>query len=209
MNQDNFELLTNRLVKELPGRSAHARMSTFRKYIDPPEDSGVLSAVCILLNQFDDSLNVTLIQRTSSNVNDRHSGQISFPGGKMDPGDATYVDCALREANEEINLVKDEVQLIGQLTPLYISVSNFIVHPVVFGMEKQQVFVPQPSEVDEIFDVSLDFLDKNLDTIDMTVSGGIKLKNVPYFKFNQKVIWGATAMILNELIHISKEINLI
>ena len=86
-----------------------------------------------------------------------HAGQVSFPGGRVDPGDAHAVDTALREAEEEIGLARRQVEVLGEL-PVYATVTNFQVTPVVALVEPPSVLTLDACEVAEAFEVPLEFL---------------------------------------------------
>jgi 8-oxo-dGTP pyrophosphatase MutT (NUDIX family) len=96
-----------------------------------------------------------LTQRTSHLAN--HSGQIAFPGGKVDAGDADVVDAALREAEEEVGLTRDFVQVLGTL-PIYTTGTAFIITPVVAWVQPGFTLVPNEGEVADVFEVPLSFL---------------------------------------------------
>ena len=148
-----------KLAAPLPGRAAHLRMSPSlrRLYKSAPDDAAV-AAVLALLYYKDFELHLVLIERQSNNnPNDSHQGQISFPGGKLEEDDASLYDCALREAHEEIGLNVESVQLLGKLTPLYIPVSNFLVHPFVTFAESEPKFKPQASEVKKVLEIPFRF----------------------------------------------------
>ncbi len=134
---------------------------------------------------------------------DSHSGQIGFPGGKFEPGDSSLIQTALREAHEEIGLPPDHVEIIGPLTPLYIPVSNFLVHPYLAKAIPPERYVLQLSEVTEVYEVPLQhFLQPaHCKRVDLPVGGGIVLEDVPCFEIQGQILWGATAMILCELLH--------
>ena len=131
---------------------------------------------------------------------DIHSGQISFPGGRYEESDNTLEYCALRETEEEVGVSIDEVTVIGQLSELYIPVSNFQVYPFVGYVKSTPIFVPQPSEVQHVIEVPIEMLKdvSNQKTIDYRVRKNIILKNTPYFDFYGNMVWGATAMMLSE-----------
>ena len=186
---------------KLPGPEVQFKMAPPGRPDGYPSDNSYKeSAVAILLNIRNNEVFFPLIQRTSGNQNDKHKGQISLPGGKFDAEDKTLLNCALRELEEEIGVKREEVNLVGNLTDLYIPVSSFKVQPYVVFSENNFNFVPQPREVEYILEVSLkDLLDNNnLKTGKIDLDSGMELHNVPYFNLNDHVIWGATAMILNE-----------
>jgi 8-oxo-dGTP pyrophosphatase MutT (NUDIX family) len=138
---------------------------------------------------------------------DKHAGQISFPGGKKESPGEPYEECALRETAEEIGIGRTEVFTLGRLSPVYIPVSNNYVIPVVGSHVDVPKFKMNPLEVQHVITVPLSTI-TNKNTIkrkDMVVRSNIRLKNVPYFNIEPYTIWGATAMILSEFIHIIKE----
>jgi len=131
---------------------------------------------------------------------DIHSGQISFPGGRYEESDKTLEYCALRELEEEVGIPTDEVTVIGQLSELFIPVSNFQVYPFVGYLNETPTFIPQPTEVQHVIEVPIEMLKNasNQKTIDFRVRKNIILKNTPYFDFYENMVWGATAMMLSE-----------
>lgn len=128
-----------------------------------------------------------------------HSGQISLPGGKSEPGDKDRAATALREAQEEIGIEPSNVHLLGSLTDLYIPPSNFLVTPILGYQNTAPSFKADPSEVAEIIEIPLAELlnEANVCLRKMKLSVGISLK-VPAFCIDGHIIWGATAMILSE-----------
>ena len=170
----------------------------------PPADVKI-AAVLLLLFPQQDNWHLTLIQRTV-NQQDRHSGQISFPGGRYEDTDGTLANAALREAHEELGLPPERVRLVGRLTELYIPVSNFVVHPFVGLIQDggAPAFTPQPGEVATILTPPLNLFltDDTRKMTDMTIAEGITLRNVPYFEVESRVLWGATAMMLNEFLEV-------
>lgn len=127
-----------------------------------------------------------------------HAGQIAFPGGRREPGE-TYVETALREAEEEVALKRESVSIAGLLTPLYIPPSNFCVHPVVGVTYERPALYPADGEVDAILHVPLHlFLDPG-SRIDISRRVRDVEITAPCFAFPPYEIWGATAMILSEL----------
>jgi 8-oxo-dGTP pyrophosphatase MutT (NUDIX family) len=134
-----------------------------------------------------------------------HSGQISFPGGKREPSDVDNIHTALREANEETGVDAESISIIGSLTPLFIPVSNMLVTPIVGWTEVKPVFHQHPGEV--VFLINADLkklLDPSIVKIKPFQIHGETIE-VKYFDYEGNVIWGATAMILHELLTIIKD----
>jgi len=130
-----------------------------------------------------------------------HSGQISFPGGARETGDRDIVETALREAEEEIGIDRESVNIVGSMTDLFIPPSNFLVTPVAGYSHTRPDFRADPKEVSQLLEFSIDhFLDKNArQEKDITIFPEVKIK-VPCYFAKGHVIWGATAMILSEVI---------
>lgn len=132
-----------------------------------------------------------------------HSGQIAFPGGKMEESDADLSVTALRETEEEIGVDAKKIQLLGKLSDLYIPPSNFMVSPFVgYTLEKPE-FNPDPEEVVRIINCPVGtILDKSIrKTGTIQGSGGYRLK-APYFDIESEMVWGATAMMLGEFTYL-------
>lgn len=193
--------LENRLHEPLPGQSAHYKMAATKGRLasEAPPHASHAAVLIPLLNG--ENAQTVFIQR-KKHEKDKHSGQISFPGGKLEASDISLEACALREAHEEIGLEPSRVTVMGRLTPLYIPVSNFLVTPVLAYTHEDSNLVPQPSEVDDVIRVDLSYLLQSqlVDKTNIKTHHGITLKNVPYFRIHSKVVWGATAMILSEFL---------
>lgn len=130
----------------------------------------------------------------------RHGGQISFPGGRIEPNE-TAEQAALRELFEETGVGPEKVDVLGTLTPLYIPNSNSGVTPIVSVITEPMQYVPSEAEVEEIFtvDLAMFMLQANLGSITKEYSGTQVIW--PVWNVHAHVpLWGATAMILNELI---------
>lgn len=200
---DLINKISKQLDHPLPGQEAQYRMATaFRYKREPAPPTATDAGVLALFYPKEEQWHIVLIERASRHPQDRHRGQISFPGGRYEPSDPSLEFTALREAEEEVGVDRSTVKVLGKLTNLYIPVSNFLVHPYVGFTETPPSFEPQPSEVAAILEVPFDhFLtEQNIRKMDMTVQGNLRLKDVPYFDIGGKVLWGATAMMISELL---------
>jgi len=207
---DTFiEQLREKLAGSLPGQEAQFKMAFKRRAEElrlnpaPPPDAKVAS-VLNLLHYHEGAWRTLLIQR-SSNPRDRHSGQVSFPGGRYEESDLNLTNVALRETHEEVGVSPLQVEVLGRLTELYIPVSNFVVHPFVGVLLGPPDFRPQPGEVEMILTPPLTIFSQpeNRKMADLTVGQGITLKDVPYFDVEGRMVWGATAMILSEFLELA------
>lgn len=187
----------------LPGISAHQEMIVGNRPLRLSDVNDIESyreaAVAIICFPFDSEIHVILTERTKYEGN--HSGQISFPGGKMELSDQDLEAAARREAFEEIAWQLDSTNLIGELTQLVIPISKYVVTPFLYFTNSIQTFKPDPREVESVFHFPVNLLKdehiKKKKTIDLGM--GMKLKDAPYFEINNQVVWGATAIILSEL----------
>lgn len=208
--------LRHSLAQPLPGMAAQFRMimpkrlEELKTTLDfKAPDHAKVACVLNLLHFSEGQWRTVLIQR-SANPLDRHSGQISFPGGRYEERDGGLSDVALREAEEEIGVSPADVQILGRLTELYIPVSNFLVHPFVGVLNASPYFKPQPGEVEAIMTPPLSVFQApdSRKIKDLVHSSGALLKDVPYFEVENKVVWGATAMILSEFLEIWDNVSL-
>ena len=168
----------------------------FARYVHPPERTVVPAAVLVPLINRPDGLTVVLTQRTA-HLND-HAGQISFPGGRVDDGDADRIHTALREAEEETGLSREMVDVVGSL-PDYDIPTGFRVTPIVGWVEPPVEFDPDPFEVAEVFEVPLrHFLDPaNHQRRSDEING--RRRNYYAMPYEDRLIWGATAGMLFSL----------
>ena len=202
MFADFFELLKAELKKDLPGEKAQIKMAPGVRSHFKTSAKSRKAGVLILIYQKDQNLYVSFIQRTE--YNGPHSGQISFPGGKSEKDDKNIVETALRESNKEIGIKADLVKIYGQLTPLHIPISNFIVYPVIGIYEGIPEFVIDPAEVKNVIEVKLiDLIDPKYCTTKEFNYGDLSFM-APIYNPNDITIWGATAMILSEFLEIVK-----
>lgn len=197
----NLDALQRALSQPLPGVEAQLQLAHPARSLDVPV--GVRAreaAVLILLFEQGGHWHFPLIQRTDHNPNDRHRGQISFPGGKRDPEDDSLIATALRETEEEIGVDRERIHVLGQLSTLYIPVSNFAVTPTVAFIDHIPTWRPQPGEVDHVIEVPLARLHAEdvVQHTEISLDSRIRLREVPYFDLAGQIVWGATAMILSE-----------
>ena len=185
----------------LPGIEAQNKMApSYRKRAAVIPEKAVLSAVCILLHQKNGQYYFPLVLRSAKNGHDKHKGQIGFPGGKMEQQDLDLFDCAVRETQEELGVPRKDIQLIRPLSPLYIDVSNFAVFPFLSKSNGNHDYILQESEIEGVINFPLYALfDPDLKRKkDMLIRGKV-YPDIPFYQFDNSVIWGATAMILSEL----------
>ena len=197
-----IDFLTTSLKKPLPGQDAQAimmpSMSDHSRFSLEAKEGARPGGVMILFYQKEGSWYFPLIQRPD--YDGVHAKQMSFPGGKKDATDADLISTALRETEEEIGISKDKIKVVGALSELYIIASNFNVLPSIGYLTEAPEFKPDEHEVDEIISVKIEDLmnDSLQKEKPLTILQGITI-NAPYFDLNDKVVWGATAMILSEL----------
>ena len=200
--------LKNSLLGELPGINAHNKMlppGRRLKTYDHELSSVKMSSVLVLLFPEDNRLFTCLTKRPATMKH--HPGQISFPGGKVEKEDISPEMTALREAREEIGINPSTVEILGNLSDFYVEVSKFSIQPILGWTDQKPDFSVNLEEVEELilFPIS-DFVAKETisETEIQTVTGSI---NVKYYPFQDEIIWGATAMILAELIEILRRQN--
>ncbi len=195
------------LSKGLPGDIAHHEMlpSTRLSAIRHPHATGAIpSAVLLLLYPKNEHLYMVLIQRTK--YRGIHSHQISFPGGRMESYDISPVETAVRETHEEIGIEKNTYRIAGGLSTLYIPPSNFMVYPFMAVADTTPVFIPSEDEVEAILEIPVNELFNKSNKKTLTPPGYKEYPiQVPAYVIDEHIIWGATAMIMAEMINILSE----
>ena len=189
------------LQQELPGWTAQRRMATkvHRQARWKPRPDARQAAVLMLLYPAHGQFYLPLIVRpTYPGV---HSGQIALPGGKVEEGDDSLVITALRETEEEIGVTVPEERVLGTLSQLYIPPSNMLVTPVVAYVEEKADYRPDLREVVQVLDVPLAaFRDPaNQSTVPVKATTNVML-DAPAFIIDERIVWGATAMMMSELV---------
>jgi 8-oxo-dGTP pyrophosphatase MutT (NUDIX family) len=204
----NFEQLSGslgeKLSRELPGLQAQLSMATLRRLeklqaMKIPADASI-AAVMVLFYKNGKEIELVLIKRAHDGG--VHSGQIAFPGGRKEENDTDIIETALRETCEETGIQKDQVNILGKLSDIYIPPSNFHVTPVVGYLNTRPQFRPDPKEVEEVLRVSLsDILDEKAVQLKSLEIMGTRI-DVPCYYVDGHIIWGATAMIISELLEV-------
>ncbi len=194
-----IEVLRKALTSGLPGWTAQKRMSPSvnDRYLQLSEDYSLAGVMALIY--FDSEYKIILIQR-AQNPNDRHAGQLGFPGGKYETTDGDMLTCALREVGEEIGIPSGQIDVVGPLSTLYVFASNYLVHPFLGILNTPPTFIAQESEVEQVLSVPLStILDEDTKRKkDITYPRGV-LRDVPYYSIGDKVLWGATAMMMSEV----------
>jgi 8-oxo-dGTP pyrophosphatase MutT (NUDIX family) len=207
----NFKIfinsLSNRLSEPLPGNTAHERLKpvTRNNYPENPDLTHArMGSVLALFYPDNATAKLVFIKRPV--YDGVHSDQIAFPGGGFEPFDRDDMDTALRETHEEIGIPPREITVIGKLTRLYIPPSNFLVNPYVGYMNEKPIFYPDPAEVEEVFSLDINQLVLRSSFQHREVKGLNSSFVVPCYYLDGRLIWGATSMMLGELLHVIREV---
>ncbi|WP_396210226.1 NUDIX hydrolase [Flavobacterium sp.] len=209
-------MLFTDFVKHLPkiekesllSRDAHIKMAPLERisYMDEThylDKNPKKAAVLMLFYPKNETTHLALIVRNS--YPGVHSSQIGFPGGKVELSDANLAETALRETHEEVGIAPHQIQLIKTFSEIYIPPSNFLVAPFMGVAHEELTFIPDPTEVKKVLELSVaDFLDEQILTkVTMSTSYAATIE-VPAFQVDKYVVWGATAMMMSELKEVIK-----
>lgn len=201
MNADLPRQLAERLKLPLPGRAAHARFApelSYGRQAGPAPESARRAAVMVVLYPHAGAWHLPLTVRPAHMA--EHAGQISLPGGLIERGESSG-DAAARELDEELG-VGGPVDLLGKLSEFYVFVSNYCVTPWVGLLPERPRWQPSSLEVAEVLEVPLAHL------MDPASCGRIDIERrgctfgAPCFVWNEHKIWGATSMMLSELVEV-------
>jgi 8-oxo-dGTP pyrophosphatase MutT (NUDIX family) len=201
--------MTERLHGDLPGQRAHellraqpiGRLLPKFEHKTPPKQGSVL----ILLYHHNGVIKFPLIKRPT--YIGAHSGQISLPGGKVEPGEDIF-QAAIREGEEEIGVNRNDMQIIGRLSEFNVLPSNFIVTPVVAWIDYNPTYVPDHREVEKVIEADLRELVADSAVQEKEImAAGLYPMMAPHFLIEDEIVWGATAMMLNELRLIVRELK--
>lgn len=200
-----YNYLSERLKSDLPGHEAQLKMAPMpdggRRPMKPDSDDVKIGSVCILLHARDENRYEVLLTLRSKDL-PTHKGQISFPGGRSNQ-DEPIIKTALRELEEEVGIPASQVNVLGEITALYIPNSKNYVYPVVGFIRQKPELTINPDEVDEAFFIDLDTLvnDNYLHEEEWSIRQ--RLYKVPFWNIHPSIpLWGATAMMLSEFMAI-------
>ena len=207
-----IQKLQKRLEGKLPGIKSWDRMAVksrkgenLQNYSDWISKDKLINmrkaAVLIGLFKKNDDWCFSLIRRPMNEKN--HPGQIALPGGAMEKNE-TLMDTALREAFEEVGIKPEDVEIIGQLTPIPVPVSEYLIYPFIGVIDYEPEWVLNEEEVEELLILEMsELINSDNGYTEMWNLRGNKVE-VPIFKVKNETVWGATAAVLSELIDIAK-----
>lgn len=194
----------------LPGEDSHMEMAPMERLLELKRLAHMAQSAKkagVLMLFYPSELNQThfvlILRKTYKGV---HSAQVGFPGGKFEEVDTTFQDTALRETQEEVGVPSHTISVIRELTELFIPPSNYIVKPYLGLTAVNPTFIPQESEVEDIIEVPLtEFMDDGILIKKNLSTSYAKSIDVPAFKLQEHIVWGATAMMLNEVRQLFKK----
>jgi 8-oxo-dGTP pyrophosphatase MutT (NUDIX family) len=202
LNNDLLQHLTNRLHQPLPGPAAQRLMEpelSYGRHCGPALPDARPAAVAAVLHVLNGQWHLPLVLRPESLAN--HAGQISFPGGIVEPGETSEA-AALRELEEELGIGRLKSIVLGQLSPVYVYGTNFLITPWVVALRGSVIFQPNAAEVQETLQVPLAHLLNPANRGHHIEQRGMLRFMAPHFRWEGHNIWGATSMILAELVAI-------
>lgn len=204
MFKEIAQALEKQLGQALPGRMAQYKMKPYlptAPELDFPETKTARdSAVMAILYPKNNQPHILLIERNI--YTGAHSGQISLPGGKLEPKES-HLDAAIRETFEEVGIDKNNYEILGELSKIYVAASDFNIQPFVSITEKPFIIQPDIREVHQILETPVSYFFEQQRRKEKLIKSamGIELM-APYYDVHDKTLWGATAMIMSELMEV-------
>ena len=190
------------LAAPLPGPEAQRRLAPAGRALltlaEMPEQTRSGGVLALLYPAPENDRVMCVLTRRTDGVA-THKGQISFPGGARESGE-DLVETALRETYEEMGVASDSIRVVGRLTPLYVPASGFSIHPFVGWIDRRPSFRPDPREVAEIIEIPLSILRNPAIVVREIWTLRGREVEVPFYAIDAHKVWGATAMILAELL---------
>lgn len=195
------------MLKPLPGQVAHLKMAPPGRIINNPSGKKLIAGVLLLLYPKKDDWYLVFIKRQS--YEGVHSGQVGYPGGRQEKGDGSLFKTAIRETHEEIGIEPGKIVPLGKLTPLYIPVSNYEVHPYVGFVKKKPKFIIDPVEVNYVIEYPLSHLLNAGNYGTKKYISNHQEYTAPSIKLGNDDLWGASLMILCEFLEIVRSISIV
>jgi len=212
MNFDDFLISTSKIKNiQLQAQASHFKMvPPFRQELLKQQTDAIKKAKSagVIALFYPDAHNQThlvlILRKTYQGV---HSAQVGFPGGKLETQDCSIEAAAIRETNEEVGVPAENIRVLRALSEVYIPPSNFYVYPFIAVSTKTPQFVKQDEEVEAIIEVALNHFLDDASIITQKVKTSYSAEvEVPAFKLNSHVVWGATAMVLSEIKDLLKQL---
>jgi 8-oxo-dGTP pyrophosphatase MutT (NUDIX family) len=204
MYSDFISAIQEQLMQPLPGKLGQEPLRPYvplTPHLDPPAlMTPREGAVLALLYPVHEVPHLLLMERPK--YQGAHSGQISFPGGKLEANE-THMQAAQREAWEEVGVHPDEIKVLGELSKVYVWASNFNIQPFLAFSAYKPDFQPDQREVARILEAPLEVFFQPGVLKEKSLAGamGVELM-APYFDVFDRTLWGATAMIISEMMHV-------
>ena len=189
--------LKKRINTNLPGKDSHKKMKiSYRNEKKNSFNINMAKPAAVLLLLFPNNKKICFYLTKRTEKLKYHKGQISLPGGSNEKGES-LLETALRETEEEIGVNKNEISILGQITPLFIPVTGFMMTPFIGFTSKEPIIKLDSMEVEEVFSENILDLINNDKLITHRQLNGRDV-TIPYFNLNNQQVWGATSMVLSE-----------